>query len=168
MIWQLPAMRTMLSDPRERFSRECETTMAKKKSNSSADARTLTPKDQEKIQRLLRTAETDNVRLAIELTEETCSEAELNDLYTDEIILSLVSSGDVELFAITASFFLRHKEQWDRFIQCATDTRVLTRTVVQNRTANLWDFTAITVEAAALLVTTYQRIELNGLSTISL
>ena len=143
--------------------------MAKKKSNSSAGARTLTPKDQEKIQRLLRTAEPGNVRLAVELTEETCSEAELNDLYTDEIILSLVSSGNVELFAITASFFLRHKEQWDRFLQCATDTRVLTRTVVQNRTANLWDFTAITVEAAALLVTNAPySIELSGLSTISL
>jgi len=140
----------------------------KKKSDSSLDARTLTPKDQENIQRLLKTAELGKVRLAIELTEETCSDADLNDIYTDEIILSMISSGDVELFAVTASFFLRHREHWDRFLQCATNTRVLTGTAMLNRTADLADFTAITSEAAALLAKEESWIDLTGLSTISL
>ena len=146
--------------------------MAKKKTGPSkkqpSNERTLTQKDKEKLLRLLKTAEPGNVRMAIELTEQTCSEAELKNIYTDEIILSLVSSGDIELFAITANFFLRHQEHWDRFLQCAANTRMLTRTVMLNRTAHLSDFTAITVEAAALLAKEESWINLTGLSTISL
>ena len=150
-----------------------KTTKTKPASKSKReDARTLTHEDYEKIQRLLKTAELAKVRLAIELTEETCSDAELSDIYTDEIILSMISSGDVELFAVTASFFLRHREHWDRFLQCATNTRVLTGTAMLNRTADLADFTAITIEAAALgprkMTVWGDTAELDGLSTISL
>ena len=154
--------------------------MAKKKTaktkpsskSKPTDTRTLTREDRKKIQRLLKTAELGKVRLAIELTEKTCSDADLSDIYTDEIILSMISSGDVELFAVTASFFLRHREHWDRFLQCATNNRVLTGTAMLNRTADLSDFTAITVEAAALgpckMTTWGDDAELDGLSTISL
>jgi hypothetical protein len=131
-------------------------------------SRELTTDDHKKIQRLLETAEAGNVRLALELTEEICNEAELDEIITDENILSLVSSGDVEVFALASSFFLRHREHWDRFLQCATNTRVLTGTAMLNRTADLSDFTAITVEAADLLGEEWSFIELNGLSNISL
>jgi len=116
-----------------------------------ANARTLTQADREKIQRLLGTAELGKVRLAIELTEETCSVTELKHIYTDEIILSLVSSGDVELFAITASFFLRHNEHWSRFLQCANNTNVLTGVALKHKDTSFYDFVAITAEAAAML-----------------
>jgi hypothetical protein len=118
-----------------------------------ANARTLTLEDREKIQRLLGTVELGKVRLAIELTEETCSVTELKDIFTDEIILSLVSSGDVELFAITASFFLRHNEHWPRFLQCANNTNVLTAVALKHKDTDLDDFIAITAEAAAMLST---------------
>ena len=136
--------------------------------DNPGDSRELTADDHKKIQRLLKTTDVDNVRLAIGLIEETCDEVDRDAIFTDDVILALGDPGEVELFAIASSFFLRHKEHWDRFIQVATSTRVLTGAVVRYRSANLWDFTAITVEAATLLVKEWGRLDLNGLSTISL
>ncbi len=142
----------------------------RKRSSKSklANARTLTQADHEKIQRLLGTAELGKVRLAIELTEETCSDTEFKDIFTDEIILSLVSSGDIELFAITASFFLRHDEHWDRFLRCANNTSVLTGVAVKHKDTSLRQYTAITVEAAARLSTSDRwDTALDGLTQLS-
>lgn len=131
-------------------------------------SRELTTDDHKKIQRLLKTTDVDNVRLAIGLIEETCDEVDIDAIFTDDVILALGDPGEVELFAIASSFLLRHKEHWDRFVQVATSTRVLTGAVMRYRSANLRDFTAITVEAATLLVKGWRGLELNGLSTISL
>ena len=98
--------------------------MARKKTKTSGTA-TLTEKDRGTIQRLLKTGKPDNVRRAIDLTEAKCNQNQVKELYPDELIVSLASSGNLEVFAVTASFFLRHKKQWERFVQCVTDNKVL-------------------------------------------
>ena len=130
--------------------------------------RELTEEDRQKIQKLLKTTEPGKVRLAIELTEETCNSNQLKDIYTDEIILAMVSSGDIELFARTASFFLHHNEHWDRFLQCASDTNVLTGMALKLRDKELRDFTHITPEAAGMLSSGWGSItNLDGLTHLS-
>jgi hypothetical protein len=134
-----------------------------------SDERKLTEEDRQKIQRLLKTAEFGKVRMAIELTEETCNAIELNDIYTDEIIFAMISSGDIELFAITASFFLRHNEHWDRFLQCASDTNVLTGMALKLREKDLDDFTHITAEAAGMLSSNQRwNTNLGGITQLSI
>jgi len=143
--------------------------MARKKTKTSGTA-TLTEKDRGTIQRLLKTGKPDNVRRAIDLTEAKCNQNQVKELYPDELIVSLASSGNLEVFAVTASFFLRHKKQWERFVQCVTDNKVLTKTVVQNRVASPSDFTSITAEAVALLLTHTPKkkcLALDGLTSLS-
>jgi len=145
----------------------------KKKTAPKANVdRQLTSADHQKIDRLLSTAETDNVRLAFGLTDATCRPSELKQIYTDETILLLISTGDIELFAITASFCLSHKELWERFLVCANNSKVLTANIVRNRSADLSEFTAITEDAAALgpheTALWGDDVDLDGLSTISL
>jgi len=145
---------------------------ATKKQTTPKAKRQLTSADHQKIDRLLSTTEPDHVRLAFELTDATCRPSDVTQIYTDETILLLISTGDIELFAITAAFCLTYKELWERFLVCANSSKVLTANVVRIRTADLSEFTAITEDAAALGPSKTQSwgddVDLGGLSTISL
>jgi hypothetical protein len=77
----------------------------RKRSSKSkpANARTLTQADHEKIQRLLGTAELGKVRLAIELTEETCSvvaPSGVIDVFRTEIMSRRHLKNDFDLLLV--------------------------------------------------------------------
>ena len=71
-----------------------------------ARERTLTSKDREKIQRLLETADPDNVRLAFSLLEETASDEDVDAILSDDVILPLVGSGDLQILVRTGQLAL--------------------------------------------------------------
>ena len=76
--------------------------------------RALTPEDRDKIQRLLETADPDNVRLAVSLLEETASDEDVEDLFTEELIGALLSSGARETFNLTIGFLKGREDAWER------------------------------------------------------
>ena len=63
--------------------------------------RALTPEDRDKIRRLLETADPDNVRLAFSLLEETASDEDVDAILSDDVILPLVGSDDLQILART-------------------------------------------------------------------
>ena len=134
-----------------------------------SDKRKLTENDREKIQRLLRTGEVGEVLLAIELSVETCSEADLRAIYTDEVIASLVYSSDRKILAVAGSLFLRNNDLWDRFVNNASGTKVLTPLALRLREADAHDFTSITPSAAKLLSDIdHWRNDLDGITELSI
>ena len=82
--------------------------------------RALTPEDRDKIRRLLETAAPDNVRLAVSLLEETASDEDVEDLFTDDVILPLVASGDLQILVRTGQLALGVESVWKRFSHWAT------------------------------------------------
>jgi hypothetical protein len=68
--------------------------------------RTLTSKDCEKIQRLLETADPDDVRLVFSLMEETASDEDVDAVLSDDVILPLVGSGDLQILVRTGQLAL--------------------------------------------------------------
>ena len=68
--------------------------------------RALTPEDRDKIQRLLETADPDNVRLAFSLLEETASDEDVDAILSDDVILPLVGSGDLQILVRTGQLAL--------------------------------------------------------------
>ena len=77
-------------------------------------ARALRPEDRDKIRRLLETADPDNVRLAVSLLEETASDEDVEGLFTEKLIGSLLSSGARETFTLTIGFLKGREDAWDR------------------------------------------------------
>ena len=69
--------------------------------------RALRPEDRDKIRRLLETADPDNVRLAVSLLEETASDEDVEDILSDDVILPLVGSGDLQILVRTGQLALR-------------------------------------------------------------
>jgi len=67
---------------------------------------TLTSKDREKIQRLLETADPDNVRLAFSLLEETASDEDVDAILSDDVILPLAGSGELQILVRTGQLAL--------------------------------------------------------------
>ena len=78
---------------------------------------TLTSEDRDKVRHLLETIDSDNVRLAISLLEETASDGDLEDLFTEELIGSLLSSGDQETFTMTIKFLQGRKDAWEQWLE---------------------------------------------------
>ena len=78
---------------------------------------TLTSEDRDKVRHLLETVDSDNVRLAISLLEETASDGDLEDLFTEELIGSLLSSGDQETFTMTIEFLQGRKDAWEQWLE---------------------------------------------------
>ena len=68
--------------------------------------RALTPEDRDKIRRLLQTADPDNVRLAFSLMEETASDEDVDEILSDDVILPLVATGDLEVLVRTGQLAL--------------------------------------------------------------
>jgi hypothetical protein len=71
-----------------------------------ARERTLTSKDREKIQRLLETADPDNARLAFSLLEETASDEDVDAILSDDVILPLAGSGELQILVRTGQLAL--------------------------------------------------------------
>ena len=69
--------------------------------------RTLTSKDREKIQRLLETADPDDVRLVFSLMEEAASDEDVDAVLSDDVILPLVGSDDLQILVRTGQLALR-------------------------------------------------------------
>jgi len=89
-------------------------------SDGNANERTLTTEDREKVQRLLETGQPESVRLAISLLEQTGSDQDIDELFTNELILSLISSGDVHTFTLTTGFLMERGDAWQRLFQVVT------------------------------------------------
>ena len=89
-------------------------------SDGNANERTLTTEDREKVQRLLETGQPESVRLAISLLEQTGSDQDIDELFTNERILSLISSGDVHTFTLTTGFLMERGDAWQRLFQAVT------------------------------------------------
>ena len=146
--------------------------------------RTLSTEDLNKILQLLQTVDPDNVRSALDLLEKTGSDEDVDSILSDEVLRSLVFSGDVEIFARSARLALGVEATWQRFHRSAadamievatwqivhrptTDTLVLTETLVKIRKVDQSAFTSITDEAADFLVRTGGSLRLDGLTCLS-
>ena len=68
--------------------------------------RTLTSKDREKIQRLLEIADPDDVRLVFSLMEEAASDEDVDAVLSDDVILPLVGSDDLQILVRTGQLAL--------------------------------------------------------------
>ena len=79
--------------------------------------RALRPEDRDKIRRLLETADPDNVRLAVSLLEETASDEDVEDLFTEELIGALLSTGTREMFTLTTDFLKGREDAWERRLE---------------------------------------------------
>ena len=74
----------------------------------------MTSHHREKNRHLLETIDPDNVHLAVSLLEETASDGGVEDLFTEEMIESLLSSCTREMFTLTTGFLNGREDAWGR------------------------------------------------------
>ena len=123
--------------------------------------RALTPEDRDKIRRLLETADPDNVRLAVSLLEETANDEDVDEILSDDVILPLVASGDLQILVRTGQLALGAESVWKRFSHWATELNVVeSRSFVEH-------LTSLSDAAAESLSKHKGWLNLNGLTSLS-
>ena len=123
--------------------------------------RALTPEDRDKIRHLLVTLDPDNVRLAISLIEETASDDDVDSILSEDMILTLIASGNPEIFVRTGHLAIGVEAVWQRFSDRATEFWAMPEGYHFGQLMNLSDAAAESLEGRG------GGLDLDGLTSLS-